>query len=110
MGAASSCPTRAVQEALKLRESHVEKLFVTAVKQAGGIAPKFTSPGMAGMPDRLVILPGRPTAYVELKAPGEKPRPIQLRRHQQLRALGCHVHVIDHPTQIHEVIHAIRTA
>ena len=110
MTKAFDCPTRAVQEAPKLRESHVEKLFVKAVKQAGGIAPKFTSPGMAGMPDRLVILPGRPTAYVELKAPGEKPRPIQLRRHQQLRALGCHVHVIDHPTQIHEVIHAIRTA
>jgi len=110
MGKSFDCPARAVQEALKLRESHVEKLFVKAVKQAGGIAPKFTSPGMAGMPDRLVILPGRPTAYVELKAPGENPRPIQLRRHHQLRALGCHVHVIDHPSQIHEVIHAIRTA
>ena len=93
-----------------MRESHVEKMFVKAVKAAGGTALKFTSPGMAGMPDRLVILPGPHIAFVELKAPGKKPRPIQLRRHHQLRALGCHVHVLDHPDTIPELIDVLRAA
>ena len=35
-------------------EKEIEKKFALAVKKAGGIAPKFVSPGYAGMPDRLV--------------------------------------------------------
>ena len=91
-------------------ERQVEKALVSAIKKAGGIAPKLTSPGTAGMPDRIVILPGGHICFVELKAPGQQPRPIQLRQMARLTNLGCMVRTIDHPNQIQELIDEIRTA
>lgn len=91
-------------------ERQVEKALVSAIKKAGGIAPKLTSPGTAGMPDRIVILPGGHICFVELKAPGQQPRPIQLRQMERLTNLGCMVRTIDHPNQIQELINEIRSA
>lgn len=93
-----------------MREKHVEQALARAVKKLGGIAPKFTSPGTAGMPDRIILIPGGTIAFIELKAPGQKPRPLQLRRHAQLQQLGFAVYVINHPDQIPEVLHEIHPA
>jgi hypothetical protein len=49
-------------------------------------------------------------AFAELKAPGKKPRPLQLHRHAQLQALGFQVFVVDAPEQIGEVLHAVLPA
>ena len=78
-----------------MKETEIEKKLVRKVKAKGGIAPKFVSPSYAGMPDRLVLLPGGVFAFAELKAPGMKPRPLQVARHQMLRSLGFKVYVID---------------
>lgn len=59
------------------------------------MALKFVSPGMAGIPDRLVLLPRGRIYFVELKAPGKNLRPLQLKRKRQLEALGFKVYVID---------------
>lgn len=83
-----------------MREKEIEQKLVKAVKASGGIAPKFVSPGFDGMPDRLVLLPRGIMAFAELKAPGKKPRPLQLARHRLLRKLGFKVYVIDVPEQI----------
>ena len=91
-------------------ERNVEKALVREVRKHGGIAPKLTSPGTAGMPDRIIILPGGKIAFVELKRPGQKPRPIQTRQMDRLTQLGCMVRTIDHPNQIQELIDEIRTA
>lgn len=91
-----------------MRESTIEKKLVTATKAAGGIAPKFTSPGFDGMPDRLVLLPNGKMGFAELKAPGKKPRPLQEARHNLLRRLGFNVYVIDSAEQIGSVIDEIR--
>lgn len=91
-------------------EREVEKALVHQVRKAGGIAPKLTSPANAGMPDRLIILPQGKVCFVELKAPGKKPRPLQLRQMQRLTNLGCMVRTIDHPNQIQELIHEIQSA
>ena len=90
-----------------MREKIIEKELVRAVKDKGGIAPKFTSPGFDGMPDRLVLLPGGRMGFVELKAPGRKPRPLQLVRHRLLRRLGFKVYVIDGIEQIDGVLEEI---
>ena len=87
-----------------MREKQTEEKLVKAVRNVGGLCPKFVSPGLAGMPDRLILLPGRRLAFVEVKAPGEKPRLLQLHRHAQLRALGFRVHVLDDPAQIPEIL------
>lgn len=93
-----------------IREKEVEKKLVTAVKKMGGICPKWVSPGTDGMPDRIVLLPGGKIAFVELKAPGEKPRALQIRRHEELRRLGFQVLVLDDPEKIGGILHAISTA
>ena len=83
-----------------MREKQIEQKLVRAVRAAGGLCPKFVSPGLAGMPDRLILLPGGRFAFVEVKAPGEKPRALQLHRHAQLRALGFSVFVLDDPARV----------
>ena len=90
-----------------MREKVIEHALVMATRSKGGIAPKFTSPGFDGMPDRLVLLPGGRMGFVELKAPGRKPRPLQLVRHRLLRRLGFKVYVIDEINQIDSVLEEI---
>ena len=81
-------------------EKQIEASLCKTIKAAGGLAPKFVSPGMDGMPDRLILLPRGRIAFAELKAPGKRPRLLQRKRKQQLEALGFRVYVIDHPDQI----------
>ena len=90
-----------------MREKQVEKELVAAVRRVGSICPKLVSPGLDGMPDRMVLLPGGHVGFAEVKAPGRKPRPLQLRRHAQLRALGFKVYVLDDPKQIPGIIREI---
>ena len=90
-----------------MREKSLERMLVRAVKNVGGLALKFVSPGMAGVPDRLVLLPGGRMAFVEMKAPGKEPRPLQRLRHEQLRDLGFRVVVVDGKEKIGEMMNEI---
>ena len=87
-----------------MRETTLERKLAEAVKAMGGIALKFVSPGFAGMPDRLVLLPGGKCGFVEVKQRGEKPRPLQEIRHGMLRRLGFKVYVVDNAEQILPVL------
>lgn len=87
-----------------MREKQIEQKLVQEVRKCGGICPKFTSPGFAGMPDRLLLLPHGRMAFVELKAPGYRPRPLQEARHKLLARLGFRVYVIDSPEQIGKIL------
>ena len=91
-----------------MREKTIEKKLVIAIKDMGGIAPKFMSPGLDGMPDRIVLLPGGRMGFVEVKAPGKVPRPLQEARHRMLRMLGYKVYVLDCPEQIKPILAEIR--
>lgn len=93
-----------------MREKTIEQHLVKAVKNSGGIAPKLVSPGFDGMPDRLVLLTGGKIGFVEVKAPGKEPRPLQVARHGLLRRLGFKVYVLDDPEQIGGILDEIRTA
>ena len=87
-----------------MREKKIEQKLVTAVKKHGGICPKFVSPGFDGMPDRLLLLPHGRFAFVEVKAPNQKPRPLQLSRHRLLRRIGFRVYVLDALEDIDKII------
>jgi len=93
-----------------MKEKDIERKLVKSVKAAGGLAMKFVSPGYAGVPDRLVLLPGGRIAFAETKAHGRIPRPLQLRRHGTLRILGFQVFVIDDEGQIEEMLHEIHAS
>ena len=92
-----------------MREKTIERKLVEAVGKMGGMAPKLVSPGLDGMPDRLVLMPGGKMAFVELKAPGRKPIPVQRVRIRQLVAMGYGVYVVDSVDQIGEVLDAIES-
>ena len=57
-----------------MRENAVERTLRNEIKRQGGWCLKFVSPGTAGVPDRICLLPGRVIAFVELKAPGKAVR------------------------------------
>lgn len=92
-----------------MRESVVEKKLTLEVKKRGGIAPKFVSPGLNGVPDRLVLFPGGKLAFVEVKAPRETMRPLQVRRAEQLRALGFRVYCVDNKEMVGGILDEIQT-
>lgn len=89
------------------KEKNIEQKLVCAAKGRGGICPKLVSPGFDGMPDRLVLLPQGRMGFVEVKAPGGKPRPLQTARHQLLRRLGFKVYVLDNAEDIPRVLDGI---
>lgn len=93
-----------------MREKRIEQKLVATVKKMGGICPKFVSPGLDGMPDRLVLLPGGRLAFVEVKAPGKKPRPLQLVRHEMLKRLDFTVYVLDDIKKIGEMLDEIQAS
>ena len=90
-----------------MREKTVESKLSSAVKARGGLAVKFTSPGFNGMPDRLVMFPGGKIGFVEVKAPGETPRPLQRSRLKLLRRLGFKVFVLDNISDIPKIIEEV---
>lgn len=93
-----------------MREKWIEQQLVKAVKDIGGIALKIVSPGFDGMPDRLILLPNRKIAFVEVKAPGKTLRPLQEKRKRQLEALGFLVFCLDNLEQIGGILHEIQAS
>lgn len=93
-----------------MRESVIESYLRDRVKAAGGWAPKWTSPGSNGVPDRIVFLPGGRAVYVELKAPGKKPTKLQEYQQERLRALGQDVRVIDSREAVDALIKELTTS
>ena len=93
-----------------MREKWIEQQLVKAVKDIGGIALKIVSPGFDGMPDRLILLPNRKAAFVEVKALGKSLRPLQEKRKRQLEALGFLVFCLDNIEQIGGILREIQAS
>jgi len=91
-----------------MQEKYIEQKLVAAVKSMGGMAPKFVSPGIDGMPDRIVLLPMGRIAFVECKATGKKMRPLQNKKKKQLEALGFLVYCLDDIEQIGGILSEIQ--
>lgn len=82
-------------------ERRVEKRLVMKVRAAGGMCLKM-APTQAGMPDRLVLLPGGRFFLVELKSPRGRLRPIQVVWHQRAAKLGHPVVVLNSTRRVDE--------
>lgn len=91
-------------------EKELEKKLVDKVKRKGGRAYKFISPGNAGAPDRLVILPGGKVGFAEIKrSPEEEPTPLQKSQIRFLKKLGCFAEVVDSEKLINEFIEKLES-
>lgn len=91
----------------KISEKVLERKLVEAVKLKGGLCIKLLSDYMTGLPDRLCLFPDQIAVFVELKTTGEKPRKIQVFRHNSLRLLGFRVEIIDTEEGIANLINSL---
>lgn len=92
-----------------MQEKVIESRLRIEAKKRGGMALKFVSPGMNGVPDRLVLMPDGRMAFVELKAPGKIPRVVQKKRMKQLSGLGFAVYMIDSVEKIGVILDEIQS-
>jgi len=92
---------------MNMLESQIERYFCRKVRESGGLALKLSPAGTAGLPDRLVLLPGRRIAFVELKAPGKKPRPLQQKRINELQKLGFRAVCLDSYQKVDAFLEAV---
>lgn len=90
-----------------MRESAIENKLTKAVKMMGGLPLKLISPSLVGLPDRMLLMPGGKIAFIELKAPGQEMRPLQMKRKRQLEDLGFPVYCIDDTKQIGGILDEI---
>ena len=93
-----------------MREKTVENYLRQKIEKNGGICLKFVCPGSRGVPDRICLFPNGVVAFVEVKAPGKKPRPLQIARHKLLTRLGFKVYVLDNEEQIGGILDEIQAS
>lgn len=87
-----------------MREAALENVLVGEVSSRGGLCLKWVSPGIRGVPDRIVLMPGGRTIYVELKSRGGRLSPPQRRMHTKLRDMGFRVEVLWTLEQVNEFV------
>lgn len=85
-------------------ERHVERYLVSRVEALGGLCLKWVSPGTAGVPDRIVFLPGGRISFVEVKRPGQAPTRLQRHVLAQLEQLGCQTAWVDSKESVRELL------
>ena len=87
-------------------EGKIAAYLVRRVKELGGQQRKVEWSGRTGAPDRLVMFP-RSFAFVELKAPGEKPKPHQVREIELMNRCGLPTYVVDSKEGVDELLENI---
>jgi len=92
-----------------MREKYIEQKLRNEVKKKGGVCLKLAATGLDGIPDRLVLMAKGKIGFVELKAPKQKPRKLQLVRIKNLKEMGFKVYVIDDVKDIGGVIDDIQS-
>lgn len=82
-----------------MRESTVEQYLVRKIEKCGGEIRKLRWVGRRNAPDRVAFFEHKiydgNTFWLEVKAPGKKATPSQLREHERMRKQGQQVFVLD---------------
>ena len=69
-------------------ERTIERHLTATVRVLGGAVRKVQWVGRRNAPDRLVMIPGYRSFFIELKRPGKYPTPAQAREIQTLNNAG----------------------
>ncbi len=83
-----------------MTEREVEKLLVEGIRKIGGRAYKWVSPGNAGVPDRIVVLPGGRIIFIELKTDTGKLTELQKVQIGRLERMGADARVLKGPEAV----------
>lgn len=92
-----------------MQEAKIENYLKKQAESIGGKAYKFVSPGVSGVPDRIVLLPGGRIFFIELKAPDKKLKKLQEYRAKELRTLGFDVRTIDSKEKVDKFIEEVNS-
>lgn len=87
-------------------EKVLERKLGKWIKDAGGKCVKLSSQFNTGLPDRMIMLPKGHIFYCELKSTGKKPTRMQMIMHEEIRALGFKVYVVDSTEQLSDMLRA----
>lgn len=90
-----------------MTEKALEQLLRKGIISSGGLCIKFTSPGMKGVPDRIIILPGKRIYFVELKSGIGVLSKIQIIVHELFKGFGWPVYVIANKEQLQDFLNAV---
>ena len=77
----------------RMSEKRLEQLLHREVLKRGGRTYKFVSPGNTGVPDRVVLLPGHPPYFVELKTDTGRLSQVQKVQIERFKKAGQKVYV-----------------
>ena len=88
-------------------ESQLERKLFEQIKKMGGMALKFISPGRAGVPDRIILMPGGKIYFVEMKSPRGEVNPIQEYVFEKFKNLGFEVNILNSDEKIKNFIQEI---
>ena len=88
----------------KESEKTLEARLVREIEARGGMALKYTSQFHRGIPDRICLLPGGLSVFVELKSTGRKPTRLQQHAMEQLDRMGHPNCVIDRTEKLEELL------
>lgn len=77
-----------------MQENKIERAVSRYASKLGFYERKFSTPGRRSAPDRIFALNGN-VFWIEFKATGQKPTPLQLHEHELMRRKGLTVYVVD---------------
>lgn len=104
---------RSIEKIVKhaeVSEKAIEQYLIGGVKKLGGICLKYNNPGMVGFPDRVCLLPGGVTLWVELKSKGQQLSTMQRIRITQMMRLGHTVNVCKSKEDIDQILEPYKTS
>lgn len=91
----------------KESEKTLEARLVREIEARGGMALKYTSQFHRGIPDRICLLPGGVTIFVELKSTGQRPTKLQQHAIAKLSELGFWCAVISRTETLDKLLEFI---
>ena len=87
-----------------MKEAQIERKICDHAQKLGLLQYKFTSPGRAGVPDRLLIAPDGTVFMIEFKTPTGRLSALQINEHRRLSEHNITVHVVDNVAEGKRII------